>query len=159
MKKLKLFEEFVQSDINRNTEIRITPEMIESLKPNEIFVFGSNLQGVHTKGAARFAVNKGWADDRQVEGLSRSGQSFAIPTQSDRKALSITEIETYVKEFIDYVKINPDKVFYVTPLGTGIAGISNEDIAPLFNELFYSENVFLPQKYYDILLTLNARET
>ena len=34
---------------------RITPEYITSLRPNEIFVFGSNLQGIHAGGAARIA--------------------------------------------------------------------------------------------------------
>lgn len=34
-----------------------TPENINSLKPNEVFVFGSNLAGHHGGGAARAAVN------------------------------------------------------------------------------------------------------
>ena len=35
-----------------------TPENINSLKSNEVFVFGSNLAGHHGGGAARAAVNK-----------------------------------------------------------------------------------------------------
>ena len=36
---------------------RFTPDHIRSLKDNEIFVFGSNLQGMHGGGAARVAVD------------------------------------------------------------------------------------------------------
>ena len=34
---------------------RITPQWIDSLKENEVFVFGSNLAGMHGGGAARVA--------------------------------------------------------------------------------------------------------
>ena len=37
---------------------RITPSMINVLEPNEIFVFGSNIQGMHMGGAARVAYSK-----------------------------------------------------------------------------------------------------
>ena len=35
-----------------------TPNFINQLKENEIFVFGSNLKGMHAGGAARVAVDK-----------------------------------------------------------------------------------------------------
>ena len=35
--------------------MRITPDYITRLEPNEIFVFGSNLAGFHGGGAARIA--------------------------------------------------------------------------------------------------------
>ena len=35
-----------------------TPDRITSLGPNDIFVFGSNLQGRHAGGAARVAMNR-----------------------------------------------------------------------------------------------------
>ena len=37
---------------------RTTPEFITSLEPNEIFVFGSNLKGMHGGGAAYIAYRK-----------------------------------------------------------------------------------------------------
>ena len=37
---------------------RTTPEFITSLEPNEIFVFGSNLKGMHGGGAALIAYRK-----------------------------------------------------------------------------------------------------
>lgn len=38
---------------------RTTPEVITTLQPNEVFVFGSNLAGIHGKGAAKQAVKFG----------------------------------------------------------------------------------------------------
>ena len=37
---------------------RTTPEFITELQPNEIFVFGSNLKGMHGGGAAYIAYRK-----------------------------------------------------------------------------------------------------
>ena len=39
-------------------ERRTTPECITKLEPNEIFVFGSNLSGMHGGGAAYVAYRK-----------------------------------------------------------------------------------------------------
>lgn len=36
----------------------LTPENIQELKENQIFVFGSNMNGNHAGGAARLAVEK-----------------------------------------------------------------------------------------------------
>ena len=57
---------------------RTTPEYITELKPGEIFVFGSNLQGMHGGGAARTAYQKFGAIMGQGVGLQ--GQSYGIPT-------------------------------------------------------------------------------
>ena len=57
---------------------RITPDFITSLKENEIFVFGSNLRGMHGGGAARIAYQHFGAIYGQGVGLQ--GQSYAIPT-------------------------------------------------------------------------------
>lgn len=35
---------------------RITPQWITLLQPDEVFVFGSNLQGLHAGGAAKLAM-------------------------------------------------------------------------------------------------------
>lgn len=37
---------------------RTTPERVCNLQPGEIFVFGSNLQGMHGGGAARLAYDR-----------------------------------------------------------------------------------------------------
>ena len=65
---------------NKNYQVmkNYTPEKITSLKENEIFVFGSNLNGNHAGGAAYLAVEKFGAQMGNPEGIQ--GQSYAIPT-------------------------------------------------------------------------------
>ena len=57
---------------------RITPENITHLLPHQVFGFGSNEGGQHSKGAALTA--KGWGACRAVP-AGRAGQTYAIPTK------------------------------------------------------------------------------
>lgn len=101
-------------------------------KEGEIFVFGSNLAGVHGAGAALHAREHYGAV--LGEGRGRHGQSYAIPTKDFKiKTLPIDSISGYVKEFIFYALRNPEEAFYVTRVGCGLAGYTDEDIAPLFS--------------------------
>lgn len=133
---------------------KVTPEMISSLKPNEIFVFGSNLKGLHAGGAARFALDRFGA--QWGNGVGIQGQSYAIPTLSDPGGISmhmlpISEIGKYVNEFLQFANEHKDLVFLVTPIGCGIAGFTPRDIAPLFKDAMQMNNVTLPQSFIDIL--------
>jgi len=132
----------------------ITPTQISKLQPNEVFVFGSNLDGDHAGGAARFAVLNFGAKMWQNVGLQ--GQSYAIPTLShpggvDEHKLSIDTIESYVNDFISFAKEHQELHFYVTPIGCGIAGFTEAEIAPLFAECMKMDNVSLPQSFVDKL--------
>ena len=99
-----------------------TPERITELKPNEIFVFGSNLAGAHGGGAARLAYERFGAIWGQGVGLQ--GQSYAIPTMQG----GVETIKPYVDEFICFAKTRSDLKFYVTQIGCGIAGFKVEEI-------------------------------
>ena len=121
------------------TEKRTTPKFITELKPNEIFVFGSNLRGMHGGGAANVAFRKFGAIMGQGVGLQ--GQSYAIPTMQG----GVETIRPYVDEFIDFAKQHPELTFFVTRIGCGIAGFTDEEISPLFEKAHELENVFLPQ--------------
>ena len=68
------------------------------------------------------------------------GQCYAIPTMQG----GIETIRPYVDEFIEYAKQHPELLFRVTRIGCGIAGFTNEEIAPLFKAAFDMENVSLP---------------
>ena len=118
---------------------RTTPEFITSLQPGEIFVFGSNLQGMHGGGAARIARLKFGAIMGQGVGLQ--GQSYAIPTMQG----GVETIRPYVDEFIAFAKVHPELTFLVTRIGCGIAGFTNEEISPLFAEAHHVENIVLPE--------------
>ena len=122
-----------------------TPENINSLKPNEVFVFGSNLAGHHGGGAARAALQKFGAIMGQGVGLQ--GQSYAIPTMQG----GVETIKPYVDEFINFAKAHPELKFYITRIGCGIAGFKDEDIAPLFREASKLPNVWLPEEFWNEL--------
>ena len=124
---------------------QFTPDFITELKENEIFVFGSNLQGMHGGGAARLAYNKFGAIWGQGVGLQ--GQSYGIPTMHG----GVDDIKPYVDEFIEFAKSHPELTFLVTRIGCGIAGFRDEEIAPLFNECIEIENVILPRSFHSIL--------
>ena len=119
-------------------EKRTTPEFITELQPNEIFVFGSNLKGMHGGGAAYIAYRKFGAIMGQGVGLQ--GQSYAIPTMQG----GVETIRPYVDEFIAFAKENKNLTFLVTRIGCGIAGFTDDDIAPLFEKAHDVENIVLP---------------
>ena len=120
---------------------QFTPNCITELKENEIFVFGSNLQGMHGGGAALIAYDKFGAIWGQGVGLQ--GQSYGIPTMHG----GIDVIKPYVDEFIEFAKSHPEMTFLVTRIGCGIAGFKDEEIAPLFQECIQLENVLLPRSF------------
>lgn len=120
---------------------RTTPEFITELQPNEIFVFGSNLKGMHGGGAAYAAYRKFGAVMGQGVGLQ--GQSYAIPTMQG----GVETIRPYVDEFIQFAKAHPDYTFLVTRIGCGIAGFTDEEISPLFEKAHDIENIVLPPNW------------
>ena len=130
----------MESTISRDMEQkRTTPEFITQLQPNEIFVFGSNLKGMHGGGAAYVALRKFGAIMGQGVGLQ--GQSYAIPTMQG----GVETIRPYVDEFIAFAKQHPELVFLVTRIGCGIAGFRDSEISPLFEQAHNVENIVLPQ--------------
>ena len=132
-------------------EARTTPAYITSLKPNEIFVFGSNLAGNHAGGAARLAYVKWGAVWGQGVGLQ--GQTYAIPTMHG----GVEAIRPYVEEFIRFAESHPEQVFLVTEIGCGIAGFTPEEIAPLFAAAVPVQNVFLPERFWEVLKNISAK--
>lgn len=122
-----------------------TPERIMELRPNEIFVFGSNLSGSHGGGAALLAYRKFGAIWGQGVGLQ--GQSYGIPTMHG----GVDAIKPYVDEFIKFAQQHPEYKFLVTKIGCGIAGFRIEEIAPLFNDAIDVENVILPKDFVEVL--------
>ena len=124
---------------------RISPRWISSLEKNEIFVFGSNLQGMHGGGAARVALEQFGAV--WGEGIGLQGQSYAIPTMHG----GVDVIAPYVNAFIAFAKEHPELKFLVTEIGCGIAGFSVSEMAPLFKEALEVENVYLPERFVEVL--------
>jgi hypothetical protein len=132
--------------------MRTTPENVTTLTKNQIFVFGSNLGGLHFGGAARTATMWG-AKMGQAEGMQ--GWTYSIPTMNEDALLKLPvgEIKPYVDRFIEFAGANPDKTFLVTEIGCGIAGHKPETIAPLFREAKEVESIWLPERFWKILLS------
>ncbi len=118
---------------------RTTPERIQQLAPGEIFVFGSNLRGMHGGGAAYVAYRKFGAVMGQGVGLQ--GRSYAIPTMQG----GVETIKPYVDEFVDFARKHSELTFLVTRIGCGIAGFSDWQISPLFESAHDLDNVILPE--------------
>lgn len=125
-----------------------TPDCITELREDEIFVFGSNLQGYHRGGAARIAHQKFgavWGC-----GVGFQGQAYAIPTMQG----GVDTIRPYVYDFIDFAKEHSELKFLVTRIGCGIAGFRDAEIAPLFEEALMVRNILLPKEFVECLLKM-----
>ena len=138
---------------SKQNSMRITSDNIQSLKDNEVFVFGSNLSGIHGGGAAKLAFERFGAIYGNGQGMQ--GKSYAIPTKSEgiKRSLTVEEIRLYVNKFISDAIVNPDLTFLVTEIGCGLAGHHSKDIAPLFSNALNIENIYLPQSFLDVLNT------
>ena len=129
-----------------NRTNRTSPWMIVQLKPNEVFVFGSNVNGYHGGGAALTALQKFGAIWGQGEGLQ--GQSYGIPTME-----GIDSMKAAIERFILFAKEHRELIFLVTPIGCGISGYKPEEVAPFFRSAIDLENVYLPESFWMILET------
>lgn len=129
--------------------LRYTPENITKLGEDEIFVFGSNLAGQHGGGAARVAYDRFGAIWGQGVGLQ--GNSYAIPTMQG----GVETIKPYVDDFIALAREWDQTTFLVTRIGCGIAGFTDEEIAPLFSEAMKLYNVVLPKSFVDVITKNN----
>lgn len=97
----------------------------------EIFVFGSNLAGRHGKGAALVAFHKHGAIYGRGEGIQ--GNSYAIPTKDfSIRSMPLARVELGVRRFLVFAETHPELIFNVTRIGCGLAGFTNEQIAPMF---------------------------
>ena len=119
-----------------------TPDNITKLEPNQIFVFGSNKNGNHAGGAAKTAKELFGAIEGVGEGLN--GQSYAFPTLDENMVkVSAESLIKSKKLLFTEAKNNPEKLFFVTKLGCGIAGFTEEEM----KEIFAGEkpkNIILP---------------
>lgn len=104
-----------------------------------IFVFGSNLDGIHGAGAARYAYRQRGAQWGVGEGLT--GSCYALPTKGHGITfMDLNTIRLHVALFLHFAANHPKLKFQVTQVGCGLGGWTASDIAPLF--LGASSNVY-----------------
>ena len=119
-------------------------------KEPKIFVFGSNLMGIHKKGAALHALKFHRAE--LGNGLGMQGECYAIPTKrTPHETLPLAWINKYVADFINFASIMPEFTFEVTKIGCGLAGYCPEDIAPMFHFAQEFKNIELPLEFTTLL--------
>ena len=126
---------------------RVTPSQIYTLDANEIFVFGSNIHGMHMGGAARVAYNEFGAEWGNGEGLQ--GKAYALPTME-----GFDSTKRAVEHFTVCAKEHPELKFFVTLVGCGIAGYTPDEIAPMFIQAAHLENVYLPISFWKVIMNV-----
>lgn len=129
---------------------RISPNHINELSDNEIFVFGSNLKGIHGAGAAKTARQWG-AVIGIPEGIQ--GKTYAIPTKDAeiKNPLELEQIKSSISTFIDFAKSNKHLKFLVVEIGCNLAGRTPAQIAPLFRDAIEVDNIYLPRSFWMVL--------
>lgn len=134
------------ADVSRSEYNRkYTDEHIDHLLPNQVFVFGSNINGWHGGGAARYANKRFGAEWGVGEGMT--GQCYALPTMEG----GTSYIAEKVERFISYALGHPEKEFLVTKIACGIAGFSVEEIGPLFADAIGVRNIILPKEFVETI--------
>lgn len=135
---------------------RLTPEIINSLESDEVFVFGSNKSGAHMGGAARIAYEKFGAKWGAGEG--EIGNSYAIPTLDGHlQKVSKEDLKGSISRFINHVLCNQNKIYLLTKIGCGIAGWSIEEVKEIFwkvidefrpdEEAILPSNLIIPKEF------------
>lgn len=131
------------------TQIKYTPEIITSLKENEIFVYGSNQFARHGAGSAKAAVDKFGAKYGDCP-MGLCGQSYGIITKSFTGTdVSIQFITYQVQALYYFALLRQDLTFYVTKIGTALAGFTIDEIANVFKTCmpFTPTNIILPIEF------------
>lgn len=116
---------------------------ITSLPSNYMYVFSSNLLGMHTNGTAQHAMKHFGARLGEAEGPQ--GQSYAIPTKDEEfNSLPLFLIAKAVERFLSYAYAHPSTIFYVSPMGTNSSEYTLAEFDALFS--IKTENVRLSWK-------------
>jgi O-acetyl-ADP-ribose deacetylase (regulator of RNase III) len=107
---------------------------IIELEENEVIVVGTNALGMHGGGAARQAHEQFGL----IEGIAwgQTGQTYAFCTLNKNfERLSNIELQEQRDKLYRWANNHQEKTFFLTAVGTGIAGIPKEEMDELFKEL------------------------
>lgn len=113
-----------------------------------IFVFGSNLAGVHGAGAAKHAHQNLGAVMGIGEGMT--GNCYALPTKDEYiKTRTLSDIDDSVSKFLQTARKLDHLLFEVTPIGCGLAGFKKKEIAALFHRESLPENIVFAKEWFE----------
>lgn len=113
----------------------------------DVFVFGSNLAGIHGAGAAKRARLAYGA--KVGVGIGLEGRSYALPTK-DKWLMTLPneQIQKYIREFCRFAEANPGKRFFLTKVGCGLAGLSESLVTLMFIRESPPLNVIIPEDWW-----------
>ena len=157
-------KDFGMGPVTILARVLYTPDPKTSWDDHEVTVFGSNTRGHHWGGAARYANMNLGAEWGVGEG--RTGQTYAFPTltfpntdlvnagaSDDDREMNMVSEEAFAESFQKLktaILAEPDKVFYITKLGLGIAGWTLPAVFRMFWESgipFECENIIYPVEF------------
>ena len=122
----------------------------------EIFVFGSNLLGIHGKGAALYARTH--HGDEMGKGVGEMGTCYAIPTKdTPNRTLPLLVIHRYIDDFLRWAEQCKDNTYMLTPIGCGYAGYHIYQIAALFDTGVLLDNLRYPKEFIEFIPALQSR--
>ncbi len=137
------------------TEIKTYSGKIETLQPNQIFVFGSNTEGRHGFGAALTAKEKFGAIYGQSQGLQ--GQSYAMITKDLTKTTHPSrtkkQVETQIAKLYDFADRNKDKEFLIAYSGEGknLNAYTPQEMADMFSAFDIPSNIVFEESFAKLL--------
>ncbi len=121
----------------------LIPTHLHGPDDERVFVFGSNILGIHGAGAAAYAANDLGAQMGVGEGLT--GRTYALPTcYRPGEPITLEELAVYVDNFLRYAEQHPETRFFVSAVGCGIAGFTEQEVSYIFRELGTPSNCDLP---------------
>ena len=125
------------------------------LHENQIFVFGSNTQGRHGKGAALTAKVKFGAIYGNPEGIQ--GKSFAIITKDLTKkthpSRTTDQIISQIDKLYKYAALHPDKEFIIAYKcgDNNLNAYSSRDMAKMFASRYIPSNIVFDKDFYELV--------
>lgn len=141
--------------------------LITSLLENQVFVFGSNPEGIHGAGAAKVAATKYYATLGMGRGMM--GQSYGLVTKNlspnyfeaesgitykiaGIRSVSKTQILLNIIELYLYARSNPEQEFLIAyTLAPNLNGYSSEEMADMFNFVPIPDNIIFNEDFAKLL--------
>lgn len=129
-----------------------TPDPMTTLEKNEVFVFGANTKGSHGAGSAGAAFKFYGAIMGEIH---RTGRCYGIVTVEYGSLgmlnkISKEELDNEFRLFFKAVECEPEKTFYLTKVGLGIAGWTVEEVLNSFNKYYFPgrhKNIVVPVEF------------
>ena len=128
---------------------------IHYLNEDQIFVFGSNTQGRHGKGAALTARLRFGAIYGNPEGIQ--GKSFAIITKDLTKkthpSRTTAQVISQIEKLYKYAALHPEKEFVIAYKcgDCNLNAYSSHDMAKMFASKDIPENIVFDKQFYELV--------